>query len=318
MTQAPVLFLIFNRPHETTRVFEAIRRARPSRLYIAADGPRSDKPGEEVLCEKTRRVVEPAHIDWPCEVSRLFRSENLGCGRAVSEAISWFFDREELGLIIEDDILPGQDFFRFCDLLLEEYRSDSRVMHINGSNYLYRKPDLPRGYYASRIPHIWGWATWRRAWQHYSFRMPGSAKDYDSNANFWPQHLTGRDRRKWAEVFARTGRMETNTWDYQWTYAVWKGGGLCLTPEVNLVSNLGLNKKGTHGLGLYRPVNHLTPEAIKGDIVNPDSLEVRTDRDRFVQRHNFFDTNPLRKWIERLRWMLTLGRVPPRFKEKAN
>src|SRR4051812_47307967 len=124
---APVLFLIFNRPDVTEKTFERIREAKPSRLYVAADGPRPNKPGEDVLCKTTRELIK---VDWPCELKTLYREKNLGCGRAVSQAITWFFDQEESGIIIEDDILPHLSFFNYCSTLLEHYKDDTAVMHI--------------------------------------------------------------------------------------------------------------------------------------------------------------------------------------------
>ncbi len=138
--KSPVLFLIFNRPDTTAKVFEAIREARPPKLYIAADGPRPNRAGEKDRCEVTRAIA--TQVDWPCEVKKLFRDENLGCGKAVSEAITWFFENEPEGIILEDDILPHPDFFPYCDEMLEKYRDNDRVGIISGHNHIYR--DLNR------------------------------------------------------------------------------------------------------------------------------------------------------------------------------
>lgn len=130
----PVLFVVFSRPDTTARVFEAIRQARPPRLYVAADGPRASRPGEAQLCEETRRIASA--VDWPCELKTLFRPENLGCKAAVSGAIDWFFDNEEQGVILEDDCLPDASFFEYCDALLEKHKDDLRVMCISGDNFM--------------------------------------------------------------------------------------------------------------------------------------------------------------------------------------
>ena len=113
--RSAVLFLVFNRPVTTQQVFEAIAAARPPRLYVAADGPRAGRPGETELCAEVRRIATA--VDWPCEVRTLFREENLGCRRAVSGGINWFFEQEEEGIIIEDDVLPVPSFFDYCDEL---------------------------------------------------------------------------------------------------------------------------------------------------------------------------------------------------------
>ena len=105
-------FLIFNRPDTTQQVFDVSPKGRPTRLYIAADGPRLDRAGEKEKCEAARAIA--TDIDWDCRVETLFRDENLGCGTAVSEAITWFFNHEEEGIILEDDCLPEPSFFSIC------------------------------------------------------------------------------------------------------------------------------------------------------------------------------------------------------------
>ena len=134
---SPVLFLIFKRAETTKKVFERIKEAKPPKLYIAADGPRRDRPEEVAKCVETRKIVE--NIDWPCEVYRLYREENLGCGKGVSSALDWFFDNEEQGIIIEDDILPNIDFFKYCDEMLELYKNDERIQLITGRNAFFEE-----------------------------------------------------------------------------------------------------------------------------------------------------------------------------------
>lgn len=165
----PVLFLIFNRPDTTRKVFAEIRRAKPARLYIAADGPRKERTTDIALCEQTRDIIN--EIDWPCQSYTLYRKENLGCKLAVSSAINWFFEREESGIILEDDCLPHPTFFKFCEIMLERYKDDTRVMHIGGSNF---QEGMIRGdgdYYYSKWTPVWGWASWRRAWKNYDVNM---------------------------------------------------------------------------------------------------------------------------------------------------
>ena len=232
----PVLFLIFNRPETTARVIEAIRAARPQRLYVAADGPR-ERPGEVERCDKARQIATAA--DWPCQVYTLFRMENLGCRRAVSSAIDWFFEHEEEGIILEDDCVPSADFFRFCSELLPRFRSDKRVMAICGSCYTKSTFDMPESYYFSYFADVWGWATWRRAWRL-----------YDRDLSRWPEFKqAGRLRaafkgdhwreKWWSSYFDQTAASKIDTWDYPWIYTVIEQDGLACYPTRNLVSNLG-------------------------------------------------------------------------------
>ena len=160
MTPA-VLFIIFNRPETTQRVFDAIRLAKPTRLYIAADGPRENKTGEKELCEQARKIAQ--NVDWDCEVKTLFQKENLGCGKAVSHAISWFFENEDMGIILEDDCLPHQSFFKYCEELLEKYKNNDRIGIISGNNFQKKRKIGSFSYYFSDIVNIWGWATWARS-----------------------------------------------------------------------------------------------------------------------------------------------------------
>jgi hypothetical protein len=222
---------------------EAIRAARCSRLYVAADGPRK-RAGEAERCAKARQLATA--VDWPCQVHTLFRDQNLGCRRAVSSAIDWFFDHEEEGIILEDDCLPSSDFFPFCAELLSRFRSDKRVMAICGSCYTNSTFDMEESYYFSYYPDMWGWATWRRAWQLYDrdlarwrkFKRTGVLRlAFDGDA--W------RDA-AWSTWFDLTAAKVIDTWDFQWIYTVIEQKGLACYPTRNLVSNLGHQADATH------------------------------------------------------------------------
>src|SRR6478609_2139677 len=170
-----VLLVIFNRPETTRLVFEAIRKAKPTRLYIAADGPREHVASDHKKCEEARQIV--TQVDWDCQVHILFNQKNLNCGVGPSSAFTWFFEHEEEGIILEDDCLPSQSFFWFCQELLERYRDDTRVMHIGGNNFLNGwRNDSDYSYYFSRSGYVWGWATWRRAWNQFDFKIKHYSK----------------------------------------------------------------------------------------------------------------------------------------------
>lgn len=245
MTCPPVLFIIFNRPDTTAKVFEAIRAAAPSRLYVAADGPRSDRPGEAALCNDARSIATA--VDWPCTLKTLFRDSNLGCGDGPRTAIDWFFEQENEGIILEDDCLPSPQFFPFCKELLDRYRADHRIMAVCGSNYAPKRLTSNESYYFSYFPDIWGWATWRRAWNL-----------YDRNLTRWSEfksigHSAPLERmpewryRYWKCHFDLTEEgKEVDWWDYQWIFTVLHAGGLACYPTRNLVSNLGFRPDATH------------------------------------------------------------------------
>lgn len=278
-----VLFLVFNRPTVTAQVFEAIRSARPPRLYVAADGPRSGREGETERCTAVRRIV--THIDWPCEVKTLFRSQNLGCKRAVSEGISWFFEHEEQGIILEDDCLPNRSFFSFCENLLNRYKSEERVWVITGDNFQGGIKRSDASYYFSHYNHVWGWASWRRAW-----------KMADMDLNFWPKWKQSKvwkgfwsnriARRYWEKIFDRMYRREIDTWDYPWTACVWFHGGLTATPNVNLVSNIGFGEDSTHTALSNSPLANLQATELD-DLQHPNGIERNEDADDHVFEYVF-------------------------------
>ena len=242
----PVLFIIFNRPETTRIVFDAIRAAKPTRLYVAADGARPGVASDVARCAEARAILD--HVNWPCDVKTLFRDRNLNCGVGPSSAMTWFFEHETEGIILEDDCLPSQSFFRFCQELLEKYRNDNRVMHIGGNNFLsdwYR--DNSSSYYFSRSGHIWGWATWRRAWSKfdYDITLYESLKQKGYFDDFFLNRLEKLYRlRKFDKTAAMRGRVDW--WDYQWDFARYVNSGLSIVPGKNLVKNLGFGEGATH------------------------------------------------------------------------
>ena len=239
----PILFIIFNRPETTKKVFEIIRQIKPSKLFIAADGPRSDKLDEVHLCDESRKTV--SKIDWQCEVKTLYREKNLGCKIAVSSAINWFFENAEEGIILEDDCLPDPSFFIFCEQMLERYRNDLRIMHIGGDNFQFGRQRGNGDYYFSKMSHVWGWATWRRAWKYYDVEMK-SLEDFIKNNYIKDIFNNKKIIDNWLKILNETKNNEIDTWDYQWTYTIWSQNGLSIIPNKNLVGNIGFGNNATH------------------------------------------------------------------------
>ena len=243
MSRAPILFLIFNRPETTARVFAEIREWRPQRLYVAADGPRERVQGEAERCARSRTIA--LTVDWPCEVFTLLRDTNLGCMKAVSSAISWFFDREPEGIVLEDDCLPDRTFFSYCENLLAHHRNDVRIMHITGDNFQNGRIRGNYSYYFSRYNHVWGWASWRRAWALFEPAIQ-SFPDFVNTEDFKLIFARKDVREYWRHQFELLHEGKIDTWDYYWAYAIWRNNGLCIIPNRNLVSNIGYQGNGTH------------------------------------------------------------------------
>jgi len=277
-----VLFLIFNRPEKTKLVFDAIRKARPSELFIAADGPRDWIERDLELCLETRNSVISS-IDWPCKVHKLFRDKNLGCGRSVSESISWFFSNVDEGIILEDDCLPSQSFFSFCEEMLIKYRNNERVMHIGGNNFQKGKRRGSADYYFSRVNHVWGWATWKKSWQLYDF----SLSDYSIESCRLVLNKVFKEKyvqNYYQNLLSSFHTGKCDTWDYQWTYCIWKNQGVCIIPQVNLISNIGFGEDATHTYDETDWVGKMQSEEIEVKI-HPAEIRVNRAADYFTLKH---------------------------------
>ena len=296
MLNTPILFLIFNRPHTTQRVFDRIREIQPKRLYVAADGARTHKAGEKERCEQTRAIIK--QVDWPCEVKTLFRQENLGCQQAIYQGISWFFEQEEMGIILEDDCLTDLSFFPFCEELLLRYKDDERIGHIGA---LAQVPDLVApdlSYDFCSIANIWGWASWRRVW-----------KDVDLDFPFWKQEKARRSFlfcNKMEEAYfssylpdALNKRNGMNTWDTQYYCSLRLQHRLSIYPAVNLVENIGLgDPNATHtAQGVNNKFSHIYSHSLEFPLRHPRYILCNKTIDQKVVRHTFFS---YKRWLRYL------------------
>ncbi len=279
----PILLIAFNRPDHLERLIDRLRETQPARIFLAVDGPRTGHTTDSERVERTRSLV--SHIDWECDVRTLFQERNLGCGEGVSAAITWFFSNVERGIILEDDILPQSSFFGFCSELLQAYENDDRVLAISGCNFV--PPDILESnapYRFSRVPHIWGWATWRRAWAL-----------HDLNIGGWREKLPERELLKqmryspagylyWRTNFEMMAKHAIDTWDFQLVYAGMANQALTATSNVNLIDNIGWGEESTHTAD--RP-NYLRRSE---NIVLPvGTLPVRVDEkaDSWSRKHVF-------------------------------
>lgn len=272
----PILFLIFNRPNTTKQVFEKIREIQPAKLFVAGDGPRIAKNGEAELCKITREIITKG-IDWECEVQYLFREENLGCGVAVSAAITWFFSNVEEGIILEDDTIPDISFFNYAASLLDKYRYDSEVYHISANTFHSFSDNKANdsSYYFSKFPFIWGWATWRRAWEKYEYTLLKSSSPL--MVKEWiAQNFTNADiRNYWYNVFLNVASKDAGfTWDYQWFFSIWKNNGKVILPSQNLVTNIGWGANATHTTENDHHLANLKNFSFDEIMIHPEKREV--------------------------------------------
>lgn len=273
----PIAFMIFNRPDYAQNIFNEIRKARPKKLFVVADGPRS--PEEVLICEKTRAVID--QVDWDCEVYKNYAEKNMGLKERISSGITWFFEHVEAGIILEDDCLPHPSFFRFTAEMLEKYKDDERIMMISGDNFM-PEIEIEDSYCFSKFFSIWGWATWRRAWKHYDISIKGwgDHKNKKLVKSIYHQKYMFDHMRS---VFDEAHKGRLRTWDVQWLYACLISGGYCIIPRVNLISNIGII--GTHGGGSNQ--NLPTFDVYKGGFTHPLKITHCTEYDDAFYERDF-------------------------------
>jgi hypothetical protein len=280
LMRAPVLLLVFNRPAVARRLLDAVRAARPEQLFVAADGPRPDRPSDATLCASTRDVF--TEIDWPCQVQTLYRDTNLGLTRAVISAITWFFDHVEAGVVLEDDCLPAPEFFRFAGELLEHYRDDAKVMHISGLNMAPEAAISPHSYFFTEVGHVWGWATWRRAWRLYDVTMA----DWPSmRSEFGP--MAPPLRRALGRKFASAYAGRKITWSRVWYYTLVRHKGLAIIPSANLIENVGFGQDATHTTGDWHPLRRPVSNRMAFPLNHPPDQSTNRSYTQLLARYHY-------------------------------
>ena len=300
--KSPVLFLVFNRPEKTKIVFEAIRKAKPPKLYIAADGARNDKKEEAGKCAEVKLIFKG--IDWDCEVKTLYRDGNLGCKLAVSSAITWFFENEEEGVILEDDCLPGETFFQFMDELLETYRDDCRIGCINGFNVMANINRDQDSYFFTASPYIWGWGTWKRVWNLYDIQMKE-----------WPEFRNNQQLEKifgvnevWKskkKIFNNVWLGKINTWDYQFCFLIYLNELLCVQPYKNLIKNIGFDLEATHTLDITSEHATRAIEDINFPLIHP----VEVKREYLIEKWELENNSKTKKMLRIFKRLINLKTI---------
>lgn len=280
----PVLLIIFNRPEKTKRVFEAIKKQKPKFLYVAADGPRPGNIEDFEKCKAAREVIQ---VDWDCEFHTQYRDENRGCGKGPAEAITWFFENVEHGIILEDDSVPHTDFFVYCSELLYKYKDVKDIKVIGSANFQPKTKGNKFSYYFSMQNGCFcSWATWRRTWQEYDYFIKKHSV-YTLKESLKYYKVTLREHVYWLEIFrnVKNDRFRESSWDYQLMFSIWKAKGIGIVPNVNLATNIGFDEDATHTfdkwhLGANRPSESILP------LVHPDEIEINRNADLYY--FNFY------------------------------
>jgi hypothetical protein len=307
---APVLLILYKRPETTRRVFAGIREARPARLYIAGNAPASNDEQELVSVQAARAIAE--EVDWPCEVKKLFRTEHLRAKESITSSISWFLREEPEGIILEDDCVVSADFFGFAAAMLERYRDDERVFQISASNFQDGNRRGDGDYYFSRYNHIWGWATWARAWRHADVDLKKlDVKRFEELARkMIPRVLP---RKYWMTMFRYIRSGKIDTYDYQWMISMWLQDGMSIIPNANLVTNIGFGDAATNTTAKSNPWANMAPEPLPGPWRAPSPREVNTEADRYTLDMFFGEGRPW--WFNVLR-LKAVSLMSPQLKRK--
>jgi hypothetical protein len=286
MLTTPVVLIIFRRPDTTQKVFDAIRKVAPTQLFVIADGARRDRDGEAEKCAATRAIID--QVDWDCQVLTNYSEQNLGCGRRVYTGLNWVFEQVEEAIILEDDCLPHVTFFEYCQELLERYRYDHRIFSISAQDFTQQRFSQGYSYYFSHYPHSWGWATWRRAWQH-----------CDLDLKLWNQLPQAeilynvlqdtRAVRFWLAALRQLAEGRIDTWDFQWLLCSWLQNGLSIHPNVNLVTNIGFGQDATHTFEESR-LDNLPLAAMSFPMTHPPFMMRHVQADQYLQQ-NIYDSS---------------------------
>lgn len=297
----PVTFFIFNRPEHTKIVFDAIAQAKPSKLLVVADGPRNNRPDDVTNCAQARAVVEK--VNWDCEVLRNYSETNMGLRQRFPSAFNWVFSQVEESIVLEDDCLPHASFFPYCRDLLQHYRDDARITSINGSNLGYFHPTKAASYRFSKFMNMWGWATWKRSHKLVDFEM-----------NSWPALRTSPEfdeifnhDQEWISYWSRKFDLIHNrdraidSWDYQWILSNLQQRKLAVSPQVNMIRNIGHGHQATHTTKQNHPLSQIEAQEMPLPLVHPSQMQSDADYDEFLKKA-WCDIGVSIPWMEKVGW----------------
>ena len=249
--KAPILLITFNRPEHTRRVLTEILKQGPQALYVCQDGARDGNENDRIKCQEVKTVINELTSAYAAThpnftLSTLHLPHNYGCGPGPQAGITWFFENEEQGIIMEDDCLPHPDFFGYCEELLDRYKDNPHVQFI--STTLYHNRWKCEGSYGFSHYMVTGaWAAWRSTWQGFDLDL------LDVNAwQFRKQVMKLTKNRAEANWWyfkvkeIQADKKKKSYWDYQMQIHLFRNNALTIHPKVNLISNIGFDAEGTH------------------------------------------------------------------------
>ena len=292
----PILFLTFNRLDHTKRVFNEIKKIKPKKFYVVSDGARGKVENEDKIVLQIREYLT-SNVNWECELKTLFRNENLGCKISVSGAIDWFFRNEEMGIILEDDCLPSQSFFWYCQELLLKYKGTKKIFSITGYNFLNKWNEKDVSYFYSNLGGIWGWATWKDRWQFFDLNV-NAFKEFNEQGGFERIFGNKHGKVRSLEIYNAIFKYKLDSWAYPWAVARHVNNGLVCVPSKNLVKNIGFDFKATHTLSFTKK------KSIAHDIDFPLIINSKIEADLKFDKKYLEKKNIFQRIIPRLKKMI--------------
>lgn len=244
MINIPTAIIFFARPDLLEVTFEAVRKAKPSKLFLIQDGPREGNCSDLKKIKECQDIVE--NIDWDCKVYKNYSETNLGCGMRVYSGISWAFNHVDRLLVLEDDCVPSQSLFPFTSELLELYKDDERVGMICGMNNLSLYNDLESDYFFTTSGSVWGWATWKRVWDKVEYNLEFLKDEYSTKIVF----KTDSKFEGMGKIFSETLNKgkKLSSWSYQLGMAIFLQNQLNIVPKYNMISNIGMSENGANSV----------------------------------------------------------------------
>lgn len=281
----PILILTFNRPDLTKKLLIVLSKIKPNNIFFASDGPREHIKSDMNNVNKTRGLIRL--INWSCDVKTLFNDKNLGCAKSVHQAIDWFFENVDQGIILEDDCIPDETFFTFSSEMLKKYRNHKKIMAIGGQcfNHKTLKITNKESYQFSGYIFCWGWATWRRAWRNFDFNM---RRWNDLSAQ---KILQTRGNNSilfsmyWTRIFNDLYENKINSWAYRWLYSCWMNNGISIIPNANLVQNIGFRNDATHTSKGNKFTENLPLQKLVLPIRHPKKISIDIKNDLWLSKN---------------------------------
>lgn len=294
----PVAVFYFRRPHQLRRLLQRLDQVRPAVVFGISDGPRQENREEAEQVRECRDLFRSG-IRWPCRLVLRESEDNLGCGKSIVSGLNWVFGQTERVIILEDDVLPDPSFFPFCAELLERFADEPRVGAIAGSNYLPPERSMASSYRLSRYHHSWGWATWRRAWQHYDHT--GSLLVRLLENETWNELGFSRtEQTYWSKNIRAAYAGLHDSWDYPWIWSMWNAGMGTIHPQVNLTHNTGFDQRATHTHGTAPSSANPAVQSMSFPLSHPSSLRMEPILDQLIFRNHYAALEGRRTFIQKI------------------